>query len=376
MINFRQLNMAANGYIERLVLPSDPLQPMWNRENFIFQKAAKWNYIDSCMIRSVLMLHELSGDERLLDYAIRFTMAYVTPDGEIPTVRPEDFNLDNIAGGRNLLWLHRLTGEERFLSAAHMLYNEQLRCQPRLKCGSYWHKAIYPHQLWLDGAYMALPFLADYGIFTGDDALIADALHQADNIRNIMQDKATGLYYHGYDETRSLFWADSETGLSPNFWLRSMGWLCAGLAELFELTSDPGAGEMLCELLSALAACQQEDGMLMQLPALPDFPGNYPETSGTLLFSYAAQKAWRLGVCDVSLKNAGLGALYAAGGYISSNCDDVPVLGNICLMGGLGGSQNRDGSAEYYLSEKIVENDAKGIAPFLMAYTEMLRDSR
>lgn len=373
MTNYRQLKTAAKGYIERLILPSDPLQPMWNRENFIFRKAAKWNYIDSCMIRSVLMLHELTGDERLLDYAKRFTSAYVTDSGEIPTMNPEDFNLDNIAGGRNLLWLYRLTGEEKFLSGAHMLYNEQLLRQPRLNCGSYWHKAIYPNQLWLDGAYMALPFLADYGIFTGDNSLVDDALHQAENIRNIMQDKASGLYYHGYDETRSLIWADSKTGLSANFWLRSMGWLCAGLVELYELTDDSAVGDMLQELLRSLAQRQQPRGMLLQLPALPHLPENYPETSGTLLFSYAALKACRLGICDDTLKNAGMSALSAAGDFITMNPDGFPVLRNVCLMGGLGGGQNRDGSADYYLSEKIVENDAKGIAPFLMAYTEMLR---
>ena len=367
----QRLKAAANGYIEALILPSDPLCPMWTRENFIFKKQAKWNYIDGCMIRAALMLYELGGDRRLLEHARRFVCAYVEEDGTIPTMRREDYNLDNMSGGRSLIGLYRLTGEERFRLAFEGLA-KALSAQPRLGCGSFWHKAIYPYQLWLDGAYMALPFLAEYGLLTGKDELRGDVLSQLQNIRDLMRDPATGLYFHGYDETRSMLWADPESGLSAEFWLRAMGWLCAGLADLCELLPEEELpAEMLSGLLEALSEHITAEGMLMQLPAREDLPGNYPETSGTLLFAYSAMKAARLGAADERLGQIGAQALLTVTErYISLDEGRVPVLRNICLMGGLGGAQDRDGSAAYYLSEKIVENDAKGIAPFLMAYCE------
>lgn len=374
MTNKQRLEFAANSYKEKLILPSDPLCPMWNRENFIFRKQAKWNYIDGCMIRAVLMLYERTGEQRLLDYARKFTCAYVAEDGTIPTMRREDYNLDNMGGGRNLISLYRHTGEERFRLAYEKLA-ECLLEQPRLICGSFWHKAIYPNQMWLDGAYMALPFLAEYGIITGQPGITEDVLSQLKNTRTIMLDEETGLYFHGYDETKSKIWADPVTGLSPEFWLRSMGWLCAGLADLCELLPESGlCREMLSGLLNGLSAHITGEGMLMQLPAHEELPGNYPETSGTLLFAYAAMKGARLGAADKELRTAGEKALLAVTDkYITFGADGVPVLRNICLMGGLGGAEDRDGSARYYLSEKIVENDAKGIAPYLMAYCETLR---
>ncbi|MBR2284820.1 MAG: glycoside hydrolase family 88 protein [Ruminococcus sp.] len=374
-MNRKDLNAIAQRYLDELILVSEPLRPLWNRENFIFKKPARWNYIDSCMIMAVLMLWEISGDERLFDFAKRFIDAYVMPDGSIPTMNSGDFNLDNINGGKILLYLWKATGEDRYRSGAEKLWSGQLVRQPRLECGSFWHKAIYPRQLWLDGAYMALPFMAEYSILTGDDDIKRDVLMQLDNIRNIMQNRDTGLYYHGYDETRTMNWADPVTGLSQEYWLRSVGWLCAGLADICGyLPSEALCCDMLRELLCSLRG-YVTDGMLYQLPAYShgELSGNYPETSGTLLIAYAAMKAERLGICGGDISETGRLLLdTTAERYISTD-GDVPVLRNICLMGGLGGEQKRDGSVQYYLSERRVENDAKGIAPLLMAYSELLR---
>jgi len=358
----------AEQYTDKLILCSDPLRPLWNREAKLFSKPPRWNYIDSVMIAAVLGLGMMRVDRRLTDYACRFTDAYVMPDGTIPSMEPEDFNLDNIAGGRNLLRLYKLTGEDRYRLGADFLYTQQLLRQPRLTCGSFWHKAIYPRQIWLDGAYMALPFLTEYGLMTGDRTVISDALRQLGNIRCLMKDERTGLYRHGYDETGAQLWADRTTGLSPEIWLRSVGWLCAALADMAELLPDSLlCHDMLSELLVAISQYIR-DGMLYQLPVRPDAEGNYPETSGTLLVAYASLKASRLGIADAS--EQGFELLDSVSrDYISSGAG-APVLRNICLMGGLGGETERDGSAEYYLSEPVVENDAKGIAPFLMACTE------
>ena len=363
---------AANNYIERLILPSEPLSPLWNRESLIFRKQPKWNYIDCLMTGSLLTLYDVRGDKRLVDYAARFISEYVDESGNIPTMCAADHNLDNFCGGRVLLRLWELTDENRYKSAADKLFRLLTEDQPRTVSGNFWHKEIYPEQVWLDGAYMALPFMLEYADLTGDKAAAENVYLQLENIRTKMRDSSSGLYYHGMDESGKAGWADSSTGLSHEFWLRSMGWLCAGLADICGIDGDR-CGDMLSGLLRALGSCITDEGMLLQLPLRKELEGNYPETSGTLLYSYAAMKAARLGVADDDIKSSGIAAFDAVAGEYLSMDGEVPVLKNICLMAGLGGEPYRDGSAGYYLSEQIVENDAKGIAPFLMAYTELLK---
>lgn len=379
MINMQKADRIVKLYTEKLILSSDPLFPLWNRENSIFSKPSRWNYIDGCMIKAVLMLYELSFDERLLEYAVRFMDCYVSENGSIPTMNPLDYNLDNVNGGKNLIYLFKKTKKEKYRLAFEKLYTAQLINQPRLKCGNFFHKAIYPFQIWLDGAYMALPFLAEYAILHDRKSIISDIIRQLRNIDRIMRDKSTGLYYHGFDETRSMNWTDGKTGLSGEFWLRSMGWFCAALADLCEIAAD--APELFClcrdmldSLLTSLSDCISDDNMLYQLPAKPDLKGNYPETSGTLLFVYSALKAHRLGICGDKIKTDGIRTLSAViDNFIEVQSENMPVLKNICLVAGLGGCNARNGSATYYLNEPVVENDAKGIAPFLMSYTEMKR---
>ena len=377
MFSIEKMDKIAQLYVEKLILASEPRFPLWNRENFLFSKPGKWNYIDGCMIKAVTMLYEISGDSRLLAYALRFTDEYVNEDGQIPSMNPTDYNLDNINGGKNLIFLYKQTHREKYRLAFENLYNAQLKNQPRLDCGNFFHKAVYPRQIWLDGAYMALPFMAEYGLFCGAEEVFDDICLQIENINSLMRDKKTGLYKHGYDETRSMYWADPETGLSGEFWLRAMGWYCAALADLCGIAGNIPKLYDVCsyslnQLLTALSECITWDRMLCQLPAKPELHGNYPETSGTLLFSYAALKAYRMGICGEKIKTDGAEALSAVTeSFISLNKDNLPVMKNICLVAGLGGNEHRDGSVEYYLSEPVVENDAKGIAPYLMAYAEL-----
>lgn len=369
----------ARDYIEKIILPSEPLAPIWNRENFVFKKIPKWNYIDNCMMRAVIMLYELTGNTDFYDYAVRFTDAYIGENGDIPTMNISDFNLDNICGGRNLIWLFRKTHDKKYLNASEKLFS-QIENQPRLSTGNFWHKTIYPFQIWLDGIYMAMPFMAVYAEFSGKYGLWDDIYNQLENIHRLMRDDMTGLYFHGYDEKRIQCWADKITGLSSEFWLRSIGWFCAGLADLcgdvpennrlYELSA-----EMLSGLLKSLSEYAVSDGMLYQLPVKPDVTGNYPETSGTLLFAYSAVKSAGMGISDKTIFEAGIKAFdTVTEKYIEYQ--DIPVLNNICLMAGLGGSEHRDGTEKYYLSEKIVSNDAKGIAPYLMAYAEIKKSEK
>jgi unsaturated rhamnogalacturonyl hydrolase len=226
---------------------------------------------------------------------------------------------------------------------------------------------------------MALPFLTEYATVSGELSVMEDVLNQVKNIVSIMRDENSGLYFHAYDESLSMFWADPVTGLSREIWLRAMGWFCAALADICGLSENypplhDFCADTLADALNALSGCITAENMLLQLPAKPLYPDNYPETSGSLLFAYSALKAYRLGICSDKIKADGTNVLSAvAENFISIDDNDIPVMKNICLMAGLGGEKKRDGSAEYYLSEPVVENDAKGIAPFLMAVAEVAR---
>ncbi len=316
MINIDKIDEIAKLYIEKLILVSDPAYPQWNRENFIFSKPGKWNYMDACIIKAVTMLYELSGDERLFDYAQRFVDAYIGDYGDIPSMNCGDYNLDNINGGKNLIYLYKKTHRAKYHLAFEWLYNEQLLSQPRLRCGNFTHKAIYPSQIWLDGAYMSLPFLAEYAVLCGDTDISDDVCRQIKIIVSIMRNADTGLYYHGYDETKSMNWADKNTGLSREFWLRSIGWLCAALADICEIADDfHELHDIACcalrDLIDAMSQYITDENMLNQLPTRGDDERNYPETSGTLLFSYAALKSYRLGITGEKAKTDGLRTLSA-----------------------------------------------------------------
>ena len=256
----------------------------------------------------------------------------------------------------------------------------QLDTMPRTKEGSFWHKDIYPNQVWLDGLYMAEPFYMRYETKFRNMEKCNDVIHQFKNVEKYMKDEKTGLYYHGYDESREMYWADPKTGCSPNFWLRSLGWFSLALTETAMACDEALYYEkryligLLEKLVDALIPFQDESGMFYQVPDKPDDERNYLETSGTALISYAILKAVRLGF--ISPRYAAVGEKAFDGiceSYLSKNEDGTLKLGGICLVAGLGGAQHRDGSLEYYFSEPVVENEAKGVAPFLLAYTEILR---
>ena len=366
-------------YVEYLLDNSSAEKPMWNKELVLEKKPNKWNYIDGCMITALLALYEIKGEERYFNFAKAFVDYFVQEDGSIKTYDIKEYNLDNINTASNLFYLYDKTGEEKYKKAIEHV-RQQLESMPRTKEGSFWHKNIYPNQVWLDGLYMAQPFYMRYETVFNRMENCQDVIKQFKNVERLMRDEKTGLYYHGYDESREMYWADPVTGRSPNFWLRSMGWFTLALVETAQATDETLYYEkryligLLEGLLDSLAPYQDESGMFYQVVDKKDFPGNYLETSGTALISYAILKAVRLGF--ISPKYAPMGEKAFTGimdKYLSKNEDGTLKLGGICLVAGLGGKNRRDGSVEYYLSEPVVENEAKGVAPFLLAYTEIIR---
>lgn len=365
-------------YIDGLMEKSTPEVPAWNVEKARAGKKSGWDYIDGCMLMALLELHETRGDARFLEFADGYEDARISGDGTIDGYDMDEWNLDNLNGGKNLVTLWRLTGKEKYLAALKRL-REQAERQPRTAEGNFWHKKIYPNQVWLDGLYMAQPFRMECDVLFDGGKGKDDVYRQFFNVERLMRDKETGLYFHGYDSERKMFWADKTTGLSRSFWLRSLGWFSMAMLDTLAKDDDRTSGnwlhlrEMFADLQWAMLRLQDESGMWFQVPDRPNEGENYLETSGTAIFAYSLMKGFRLQILDApEMQGAGVRAFKGICRKYLGTEGGTLHLGGICLVAGLGpeGSPRRDGSFGYYMSEPVVSDDAKGVGPFILAYNE------
>ena len=364
-------------YIDKL-MTSAPDMPLWNIESIKQGKKPAWNYIDGCMTTSLLEMYKTTGEKKYLDFVISFVSYYVHEDGSILGYEPTKYSTDDVCESRILFDLYHITGKEKYLKAIDLTFS-QVKNHPRTKEGNFIHKAIYHDQIWLDGLFMMQPFYTRYQSEFGKKDY-SDIVKQFSNVRALMYDEKAGLYYHGYDSSRTLFWADKNTGLSKNFWLRSIGWFLVGLADVYSYIEEDYVEDRIvikdifAQAVEGIMRYQDEKTkMFYQVPNFPGRDGNYIETSGSAMVSYALLKGARLGMLssDYAQKGAEIFNGIVENKMSAENGD--LNLKDICLVAGLGPENNtrRDGSYEYYISEPIVENDAKGVGPFIMAYTEM-----
>ncbi|HEY8405812.1 MAG TPA: glycoside hydrolase family 88 protein [Acholeplasma sp.] len=376
------MNEKINQYINELMEKSTFEIPYWNQELKLKQKPNRWNYIDGCMTSSLLNLYDVTSDSKYLTFVDSFIDYYVFDDGTIRGYDPHEYSTDDVSESKVLFRLYELTKKEKYLKAIKQTY-QQILTHPRISTGNFWHKKIYHDQVWLDGLYMMLPFYVQYETLFNDKKGYSDIINQFINVRKLMFDEHKKLYYHGYDESKSLFWADQQTGLSKNFWLRAMGWYVASLSEVAALIQSNQEKHILKELLKEAidGLLQYQDPkthMFYQIIDRKDVKGNYLETSGSLLIAYAILKA----VNDHNLNELyfeiGKSIFDGVVEHRLKETKDGFNLTGICLVAGLGPENNRrrDGSIEYYLSEPIVDNEAKGTGPLIMAYVELLRHEK
>lgn len=369
-----------NKYIDKL-MTSDPAAPLWNIEVIRSGKKPAWNYIDGCMTTSLIEMYKTTKDDKYIDFVKKFVDYYVSDDGSILGYHKEKYSTDDVCESRILFDLYEMTGNEKYNKAIELSYS-QILTHPRTKEGNFWHKLIYHDQVWLDGLYMMQPFYTRYQTLRGQKDY-SDIVNQFKNVRRIMFDENAKLYYHGYDSEKTLFWADKKTGLSKNFWLRSIGWFTVGLVDVLDFMDEQmydeynSIKEILKETVDGILQYQDKDSkMFWQVPNMPGREGNYLETSGSAMVAYALLKGVRLGALPERYLPIGKEIFDGiCKKYLSVKADGDLNLGGICLVAGLGPEENtrRDGSYEYYISEPIVENDAKGVGPLIMAYTEVMK---
>ena len=341
-------------------------------------KGPKWTYDMGVVLEGAAAVWRNTGDGKYFKYIQSSMDAYLDKEGNISTYKPEDFNIDNIKNGRSLLLLYKVTGQQKYLLAANKLY-DQLQNQPRTKEGGFWHKKIYPNQMWLDGLYMGEPFYAEYAKLMKKDVAFDDIANQFIWMEKNARDQKTGLLYHGYDESRVEKWADKKTGLSPHFWGRAMGWYIMALVDVLDNFPEnhPKRKELVAVLnRTATAAVKYQDvksGVWFDIMDLSSRKGNYLESSASSMFVYGLAKGVRKGWLPQSFEAA------ASKGYaglkkefIEQAGDERVNLTKTVSVSGLGGKPKyRDGSFEYYISEKVITNDPKGVGAFIVASAEM-----
>ena len=365
-------------YIDRLIEDTTPDAPIWNIENIKHGKAPGWNYIDGCMMTSLYSIYKITGNKKYLEFIDKFVDYYVFEDGSIRGYDLDTYNVDNLNEGRVLYDLYRETGKAKYKKAIDLLYSQVLG-QPRTALGNFWHKKIYPNQVWLDGLYMAQVFYTRYEAEFNGGKNYKDIVAQFTAVYDNMYDKEKRLYYHGWDYSKKAFWSNPETGLSKSFWLRSVGWYTVGLVDAISYME--GADEYKAKLIAIFKDTIEglekyidpAKKMFWQVVDQGGREGNYLETSGSAMIAYAMLKGARLGFVDKRFATVGEEVFNGICNEYLTETDGKLNLGGICLMAGLGPESNRkrDGTFEYYISEPIVENDAKGTGPFVMAYTEI-----
>ena len=339
-----------------------------------FSKKPKWDYCMGLELQSIYQVWKLTGSDKYYNYVKSYADTIINSDGQITGYKMEDYSLDKLNSGKFLYNLYLKTNDRKYKKAIDIL-RSQIRNQPRTSDGGFWHKKVYPNQMWLDGLYMASPFLAEYACRFGDKQLYDEVAHQILIVAKHAFDPKTGLYYHGWDESHKQRWSNPITGTSPNFWSRSMGWYMMAMVDVLDyLPKDhPQRKEILSILLKLSQSLEKYrdpvTGMWFQVTDKPGEAGNYVESSGSAMFIYSWVKGAQKGYLPKSYEEKGEKAYSQfVKRFIIENTDGTISLTDACSVAGLGGEPRyRDGSYQYYISEPKRNNDAKAVSPFIMA---------
>jgi unsaturated rhamnogalacturonyl hydrolase len=340
---------------------------------------ARWVYDNGVVMKGIEGVWLQTADRKYFNYIHNYIDAVVSPEGEIKGYKGDDYNLDNVLCGREVLTLYKVLGTPRYYKAATQL-REQLKGQPRVPEGGFWHKKRYPNQMWLDGLYMGEPFYAEYAAAFHEEADFNDIANQFILMEQHARDPKTGLLYHAWDQSKKERWANPKTGLSLNFWARADGWYAMALVDVLDQfpANHPKRAELIAILNRLAAGIQKyqdpQSGLWYEVLDKAKEKGNYPEASASSMFVYALAKGYRMGYLPATYKAvAEKGYKGILNKFIETDASGQVNLNGTVSVGGLGGNPYRDGSYQYYLSEKVVKNDPKGVGAFILAAVEIER---
>jgi unsaturated rhamnogalacturonyl hydrolase len=353
------------------ILKRDP--ELWQIDN---NEKPKWDYKLGLVAMSFQELYKKTNNPVYANYVKQYAETVISSSGEIMNYKLEDYNIDYINAGKILFDLYKTTKEDRYLTAMQTL-RKQLATHPRTNSGGFWHKKIYPYQMWLDGLYMGTPFYARYTVEFDKGKDLDDVAKQFEQIHLHTIDKKTGLLFHAWDESKQMPWANKETGTSPNFWSRSIGWYMMALVDVLDYMpkEHPKRKELiqyLNEISKAVAKYQDPSGLWYQVTDSGTKEGNYLEASGSEMFVYAFAKGVKMGYLPVSYKKlAEKGFEGIVNKLVAVDPDGEIHITQVCASAGLGGNPYRDGSYEYYIKEKIKIDNSHGLGPFILAALEL-----
>ncbi len=340
------------------------------------KKEPKWDYVHGLVMSSFEQLYKKTNNQAYFDYIKGYYDSTINEDGSIPSYKLENYNIDMLAAGNALFFIYDKTKEDKYLKALQTL-RSQLEKHPRTSEGGFWHKKVYPNQMWLDGLYMGSPFYAQYTSKFENGKNFDDIAKQFEVIQKHLVDPKTGLLYHGWDESKQMGWANKETGTSPNFWSRSLGWYAMALVEVLDFMPEnhPKHKELVAyfnQLADALKKQQHSSGLWYQVTDQGDRKGNYLEASGSAMFAYSFAKGANKGYLPKEYKKV---AEKAFDGMTKNLVKVTPegyvIITEACAVAGLGGNPYRDGSYEYYINERKQDNDPKATGPFILAALEL-----
>ena len=342
------------------------------------KRSAVWNYEEAVTLKGIDRLWRKTGDDAYFAYMKKIIDHFINGDGSIRTYLPLEYNSDQVTGGLILLTLYEKTKEPKYKIAMDHLW-EQIQWQPRTKEGGFWHKYKYPYQMWLDGAYMLDVFYASYTKAFKKNTF-SDIANQLIWLNKHLKDPATGLLFHGWDESKKQPWSNPQTGQSPEIWNRAMGWYNMALVDIIDLfpINHPKRPELIRILnanMSSIARYQDKSsGVWYQIVNKGGMKGNYPEASGSTMFAYAMAKAINIGFLPSSykqtLQKAYDGILKQ---FITIDENGLPHIHHSCSGAGLGGTPYRPGTYEYYVNEPQRSDDLKTIGPLISLFLEMAK---
>ncbi|WP_289089548.1 glycoside hydrolase family 88 protein [uncultured Bacteroides sp.] len=344
-----------------------------------FQPKLKWDYCHGLELQAMLDVYDRYGDDKIYEYALAYADTMVNADGTIKMYKREEFSLDRVNSGKFLFRIYEQTKDEKYKKALALM-RSQFEDHPRNEDGGFWHKKIYPNQVWLDGIYMGAPFYAEYAFRNNEVGAYQDIINQFLMAARHTYDPKTDLYKHACDVSRKEKWADPVTGQSQHSWGRALGWYAMAFVDALEFIPQHEAGRdsmiiTLNKVAQQIKRLQDEKtGLWYQVLDRSGDEGNYLESSCSVMFVYTLFKAVRKGYVDPSyLAVAEKGYKGVLEHFITTDDKGMISITKACAVAGLGGKNYRMGDYDYYINEQIRDNDPKAVGPFIMASLEWER---